>query len=82
MDIIASVDTYTPEMPPSLKYEVEQPSYNQEINLNHNFNHNLEGIYPALPPSFTSLIANCSEVREGRFPLPVIDRNISSDTIR
>lgn len=75
---MTSVDTYTPEMPPSLNYEVDQPSCNQETNVNHVY----EGLYPTLPPSFTSLITNCcSRVKEGWFPVPVIDKNISRDPI-
>ncbi|GAY36262.1 hypothetical protein CUMW_020990 [Citrus unshiu] len=78
LGIMTSVDTYTPEMPPSLNNEVDQPSCNQETNVNHVY----EGLYPTLPPSFTSLITNCcSGVKEGWFPVPVIDKNISCDPI-
>ncbi|XP_031260426.1 protein POOR HOMOLOGOUS SYNAPSIS 1 [Pistacia vera] len=55
LSIVGPVDTYTPEMPPNLSYEVEQPYCTQETMLNHNF----EGISPAMPPSFQSLLANC-----------------------
>ncbi|XP_044494650.1 protein POOR HOMOLOGOUS SYNAPSIS 1 [Mangifera indica] len=55
LSIIDPVDTYTPEMPPNLSNEVEQPHYTQEIKVNHNF----EVISPAMPPSFQSLLANC-----------------------
>lgn len=78
LSIIDPVDTYTPEMPPNLSNEVEQPHYTQEIKVNHNF----EGISPAMPPSFQSLLANCCpEVKKGRFPIPPIDSNISYDLI-
>lgn len=70
LGIMTSVDTYTPEMPPSLNYEVDQPSCNQETNVNHVY----EGLYPTLPPSFTSLITNCfSGVKEAAAQPPVSD---------
>ncbi|KAL5759922.1 hypothetical protein ACOSP7_018426 [Xanthoceras sorbifolium] len=58
--IMASVDTYIPQLPPSFNHEVEQASCTQETILNRNF----ADISPSLPPSFSSLLANCySEVK-------------------
>uniref|UniRef100_A0A2N9IQX1 Poor homologous synapsis 1 PH domain-containing protein n=1 Tax=Fagus sylvatica TaxID=28930 RepID=A0A2N9IQX1_FAGSY len=63
-NLMTSPQTYTPQMSPSLKNEVEQHSSNQEKETA--FSHNLEGIEAALPPSFTSLLTNCyAEVYQG-----------------
>ncbi|KAI9169233.1 hypothetical protein LWI28_009258 [Acer negundo] len=60
--IMAPVDSYIPELPPSFNYEVEQASCTQENKLNRNF----EDVSPSFPPSFASLLANCySEVKPG-----------------
>ncbi|KAK2636567.1 hypothetical protein Ddye_031359 [Dipteronia dyeriana] len=60
--IMAPVDTYIPELPPSFNYEVEQASCTQDTKLSRNFADNS----PSLPPSFASLLANCySKVKPG-----------------
>ena len=59
LHILAPVDTYTPQMPPSLNNEGEHYSRIEEKeNIS---GHNL----PALPPSFTSLLMDCSEIKHG-----------------
>ena len=66
-------DSYTPEMAPSLSYEIEQQPFDQDAILNHNS----ECIFPALPPSFTSLLTNCcSTAEQGRFLALNIHRDI------
>ncbi|GAV77114.1 LOW QUALITY PROTEIN: hypothetical protein CFOL_v3_20586 [Cephalotus follicularis] len=52
---------YTPQMPPSFNCEAEQQSCTQKTVLNHS----VQGVSPALPPSFMSLLTNCySEVKQ------------------
>lgn len=58
------VDTYIPEMPPRIKNEGGRPSGTQEKETTPA--HNFEGILPALPPSFASLLMDCSEINHGR----------------
>ncbi|KAK4842746.1 hypothetical protein QYF36_026984 [Acer negundo] len=72
--IMAPVDTYIPELPPSFNYEVEQASCTQENKLNCNF----EDVSPSFPPSFASLLANCySEVKPGvRAAQPTIPEEV------
>ncbi|XWS63708.1 hypothetical protein CRYUN_Cryun06bG0124800 [Craigia yunnanensis] len=53
-------DSYTPQMAPSLSNESEHQSCDQDAMLNHNS----EGIFPALPPSFTFLLTNCCSTAE------------------
>lgn len=57
------VDTYIPQMLPSLKNEEQHSGTKvKETAAGRNF----EGVYPALPPSFTSLLMDCSEINQGR----------------
>ncbi|KAJ7953569.1 protein POOR HOMOLOGOUS SYNAPSIS 1 [Quillaja saponaria] len=57
---VTPIDTYTPQMPPSLGTEVEHYSSSQEKKIIPT--HDFEGISQAFPPSFTSLITNyCSD---------------------
>lgn len=58
----AVLQAYTPEMPLRLKDTVETYSCSQEnAHLDH-----LNSIFAALPPSFTSMLSNCSDVKQGR----------------
>lgn len=59
------LDTYIPFMPPSLKNEGERHSGSQEKETN--AARNFESVFSALPPSFTSLLMDCSEIDQGRF---------------
>lgn len=55
------VQPYTPEMPLSLKDTVETyPCSQERAHLDH-----LESVFAALPPSFTSMLSNCSDVKQG-----------------
>ncbi|XP_023538055.1 protein POOR HOMOLOGOUS SYNAPSIS 1 [Cucurbita pepo subsp. pepo] len=57
---------YTPEMPLSLKDTAEKYSSSQEnVHVDH-----LESIFAALPPSFTSMVSNCSDVKQGPTATP------------
>ncbi|KAG7020096.1 Protein POOR-likeOUS SYNAPSIS 1, partial [Cucurbita argyrosperma subsp. argyrosperma] len=57
---------YTPEMPSSLKDTAEKYSSSQEnVHVDH-----LESIFAALPPSFTSMVSNCSDVKQGPTATP------------
>ncbi|XP_039062044.1 LOW QUALITY PROTEIN: protein POOR HOMOLOGOUS SYNAPSIS 1-like [Hibiscus syriacus] len=47
--------SYTPQMSPSLSYEIRHQSFDQDPILNNNS----DGIFQPLPPSFTSLLTNC-----------------------
>ncbi|MED6180697.1 hypothetical protein PIB30_012573 [Stylosanthes scabra] len=53
------VDIYKPQMPRSIKTEGKQPSATQEMETPPGFS--IQGILPALPPSFTTLLMDCSE---------------------
>jgi hypothetical protein len=56
------VQDYSPQLQLSWNKEAEQASLSTEKSLNHNN----EGISPAMPPSFTSLLLDCcSEVKQG-----------------
>ena len=78
-NLMTSPQTYTPQMSPGLKNEVEQHSSNQEKETA--FSHNLEGIEAALPPSFTSLLTNCyAEVYQGDRLFQLNWRNSSDST--
>ncbi|KAK4597969.1 hypothetical protein RGQ29_015471 [Quercus rubra] len=64
LNLMTSPETYTPQMSPSLKNEVEQHSSNQEKETT--FTDKFEGIQASLPPSFTALLTNCcAEVYQG-----------------
>ena len=70
LNLMTSPETYTPQMSPSLKNEVEQHSSNQEKETT--FTDKFEGIQASLPPSFTALLTNCcAEVYQGRYVAPV-----------
>ncbi|KAG6757140.1 hypothetical protein POTOM_037442 [Populus tomentosa] len=57
------VQDYSPQLQLSWNKEAEQASLSTEKSLNHNN----EGISPAMPPSFTSLLLDCcSEVKQGQ----------------
>ncbi|GLT36608.1 hypothetical protein SLA2020_109750 [Shorea laevis] len=60
LSIVTPDDAYTPQMTASWDYEVEQHSHTQETSLSHNS----QGIFPTLPPGFTSLVANCCSKAE------------------
>ncbi|XVF43948.1 hypothetical protein PTKIN_Ptkin02bG0081600 [Pterospermum kingtungense] len=53
-------DSYTPQMAPSMSYEIENQSFDQDALLKYNS----EGIFRALPPSFTTLLTNCCSTAE------------------
>lgn len=57
------VETYIPQMPQSMNTKGEQPSGTQENETPPGFN--FEGILPSLPPSFTTLLMDCSEINHG-----------------
>ncbi|XP_022726724.1 protein POOR HOMOLOGOUS SYNAPSIS 1 [Durio zibethinus] len=65
-------DSYTPQMDPSLSYEIEHQSSDQDAMLNDNS----EGIFPALPPSFTSLLSNCCSTAERAANQPTVSKEI------
>ncbi|KAI4314373.1 hypothetical protein L6164_027287 [Bauhinia variegata] len=52
-------DTYTPQMPPILRSEGERHTGTQEKETT--LVHKFDGILPALPPGFNSLLMDCSE---------------------
>lgn len=56
------VEDYSPQLQLSWNNEAEQTSFSTEKSPNHNN----EGISPAMPPSFTSLLRDCySEIKQG-----------------
>ncbi|XVF12418.1 hypothetical protein REPUB_Repub08aG0116600 [Reevesia pubescens] len=59
-------------MDPSLSYEIEQQSFDQDTMPNHNS----EGIFPALPPSFSSLLTNCCSTAEQAANQPTVPKEI------
>ncbi|XP_054825499.1 protein POOR HOMOLOGOUS SYNAPSIS 1-like isoform X1 [Prosopis cineraria] len=64
LSTITPFDTYIPKMPPSSNNEGNRYSGTQEKETT--AGHNFEGVYPALPPSFTSLLMDCSEISQAR----------------
>ncbi|KAF8408282.1 hypothetical protein HHK36_007431 [Tetracentron sinense] len=64
---VAPVDIYTPEMPPVLKYKGEEHTCSHETVPGHE-TYNAEGIFEALPPSFTALLTNCCAEAEQEQP--------------
>lgn len=61
-------DTYIPKLPPSFNNEEKPYSGTQEKETT--AGHNFDGMYPALPPSFASLLMDCSGMNQGtRCPL-------------
>ncbi|KAM4120597.1 hypothetical protein ACJW30_03G144400 [Castanea mollissima] len=70
LNLMTSLETYTSQMSPSLKNEVDQHSSTQEKETT--FIHKFEGIQASLPPSFTALLTDCcAEVYQGRYVAPV-----------
>ncbi|XVF02520.1 hypothetical protein REPUB_Repub04eG0182500 [Reevesia pubescens] len=69
---VTHADFYTPQMAPSLSYEIEQQSFDEDAMLNHYS----EGIFPALPPSFTSLLTNCCSTAEQDANQPTVSEKI------
>ncbi|KAL4638974.1 hypothetical protein ACB092_03G184600 [Castanea dentata] len=70
LNLMTSLETYTSQMSPSLKNEVDQHSSTQEKETT--FTHKFEGIQASLPPSFTALLTDCcAEVYQGRYVAPV-----------
>ncbi|KAK4263145.1 hypothetical protein QN277_028604 [Acacia crassicarpa] len=61
---ITPLDTYIPKMAPSFNNEEKRYSGTQEKETT--VGYNSEGIYPALPPSFTSLLMDCSEINQAQ----------------
>lgn len=70
LKFLASADTSTTEMPVNTDYRVEQYSLSEETAPNSN----IESILSVLPPTFTSLMTNCSSVGE-RVQLDVSSTN-------
>ncbi|KAF7829323.1 protein POOR HOMOLOGOUS SYNAPSIS 1 [Senna tora] len=64
LSIMTPIDTYIPQMPPSLKNEEERHSGSKEMETA--AGQNLECVFPALPPSFTSLLMDCSEINQAQ----------------
>ncbi|XP_061358538.1 protein POOR HOMOLOGOUS SYNAPSIS 1 [Gastrolobium bilobum] len=60
LNFLTPVDSYIPQMPQCMNNEGEQPSGTQEKETIPG--NNVEGILPALPPSFASLLMDCSEI--------------------
>lgn len=70
LNLMTSLETYTPQMSPSLKNEADQHSSTREKETT--FTHKLEGIQALLLLSFTALLtACCAEVCQGRYVAPV-----------
>lgn len=64
LNLMTSLETYTPQMSPSLKNEADQHSSTQEKETT--FTHKLEGIQALLLLSFTALLTDCcAEVCQG-----------------
>ncbi|XP_028769386.1 protein POOR HOMOLOGOUS SYNAPSIS 1-like [Neltuma alba] len=60
LSTITPFDTYIPTMPPSFNDEEKRYSGTQEKETT--AGNSFEGIYPAFPPSFTSLLMDCSQI--------------------
>ncbi|GMI75021.1 POOR HOMOLOGOUS SYNAPSIS 1 [Hibiscus trionum] len=65
--------SYAPQISPSLSYEFRQQSLDQDAMLNNNS----EGIFPPLPPSFTSLLTNCCPTAEKAANQPRVSEEIN-----
>ncbi|XP_039017853.1 protein POOR HOMOLOGOUS SYNAPSIS 1-like [Hibiscus syriacus] len=64
--------TCTPQMSPSLSYEIGKQSVDQDAKLNNNS----DGILQPLPPSFTSLLTNCCPTAEKATNQPRVSEEI------
>ncbi|KAG8498536.1 hypothetical protein CXB51_004977 [Gossypium anomalum] len=64
--------SYTPQMSPGLSYEIRQQSFDQDEMLTNN----AEGIFPPLPPSFSSLLTNCCPTAEKAANQPTASQEI------
>ncbi|XP_039036814.1 protein POOR HOMOLOGOUS SYNAPSIS 1-like [Hibiscus syriacus] len=64
--------SYTPQMCPSLSYEIRQQSFDQDVMLNNNS----DGIFPPFPPSFTSLLTNFCPTAEKAANKPRVSEEI------
>ncbi|XP_057747918.1 protein POOR HOMOLOGOUS SYNAPSIS 1 [Arachis stenosperma] len=73
------VDTYKPQMPRSIKTEEKQPSGTQEMEAPPGFS--IAGILPALPPSFTTLLMDCSEINHTQ-PIASQEIELKSQIVR
>ncbi|RYR65169.1 hypothetical protein Ahy_A03g011144 [Arachis hypogaea] len=73
------VDTYKPQMPRSIKTEEKQPSGTQEMEVPPGFS--IAGILPALPPSFTTLLMDCSEINHTQ-PIASQEIELKSQIVR
>ncbi|XP_034682884.1 protein POOR HOMOLOGOUS SYNAPSIS 1 isoform X3 [Vitis riparia] len=66
-------------LPPSSNHEVEQHSRSQETAVNHN----CEGTFVDMPPSFTSLLTNCcSETQAAAQPTTTEEMDLKSQIAR
>ncbi|KAJ1422826.1 hypothetical protein SESBI_12767 [Sesbania bispinosa] len=73
------VDTYIPQMPLYTKNEGEQPSGTQEKETTPV--HTFEGILPALPPSFATLLMDCSGINHAQ-PTVSEETDLKSQIVR
>uniref|UniRef100_A0A6N2N3D1 MHD domain-containing protein n=2 Tax=Salix viminalis TaxID=40686 RepID=A0A6N2N3D1_SALVM len=72
------VEDYSPQLQLSWNNEAEQTSFSTEKSPNHNN----EGISPAMPPSFTSLLRDCySEIKQGQ-PSSSHDTDLKSQIMK
>ncbi|KAK7318256.1 hypothetical protein RJT34_02955 [Clitoria ternatea] len=60
-------DTYIPQLPLCINNKVEQPSATQEKETAPS--RSFESILPALPPSFTNLLMDCSQINHAQPPV-------------
>jgi len=60
---MTTVDNYIPQLPLFVDNEVGQPSGSEAKGTTPS--HNFEGVFPALPPSFSSLLMDCSQNNHG-----------------
>lgn len=75
-ELSVPVHSHCSLLPPSSNHEVEQHSRSQETAVNHN----CEGTFVDMPPSFTSLLTNCCFETQGRLTAQVIVTRIFSDS--
>ncbi|KAL9325343.1 hypothetical protein ACSQ67_005988 [Phaseolus vulgaris] len=59
LSFMTPVDNYIPQLPLFVNNEVGQPSESEAKGTTPS--HNFEGMLPALPPSFSSLLMDCSQ---------------------
>ncbi|OMO78308.1 hypothetical protein CCACVL1_14496 [Corchorus capsularis] len=65
-------DSYTPQIDPSLSYEIEQQSFDKDAMLSDNSKDN----FPAMPPSFTSLLTDCYSTAKQAANQPTVSAEI------